>query len=183
MLSRWPDPIWYKKHAGGLFTAVTPERQSLEGMGVTPLPERLSHWDVRTRSLQWVREDATAFTTLASSPDDTQAPVSILVGRDDSRPGFCGDGWLRPLHLVPREALESELPREQLLARSIALAPRRRTPWRHCWPGQGPSLPAYFKGAPADGSDFWGPAGGASRPWSRPSAAAISVSMRLSWRR
>ncbi|WP_338863263.1 hypothetical protein [Myxococcus stipitatus] len=125
----WGRFNWYQKHAGGLFTAVTPERQSLECMGVTPPPQRLYRWDARERALQLVRQDATAFTTLAFSPDDTQALVSVLVGRDDSLPGFCGDGWLRQLHLVPREALESELPREQLLARSIALEPPTT------WPG------------------------------------------------
>ncbi|MBU8899575.1 hypothetical protein KRR26_28595 [Corallococcus sp. M34] len=125
----WGRFNWYQTHAGGLFTAVTPERQSLECTGVTPQPQRLYRWDANARALQLVRHDATAFSTLAFSPDDTQALVSILVGRDASLPGFCGDGWLRQLYLVPREALESELPPEQLLARSIALEPPTM------WPG------------------------------------------------
>ncbi|NBD10193.1 TolB family protein [Corallococcus silvisoli] len=122
---------WYHQHPGGLFTEVTPERATTECAGVTPPPQRLSRWEPGTRARQPVRQDATAFTVLAFSPDDTQALVSILAGRDDTQAGFCGEGWLQRLHLVRREDLESELPREQLLARSVALAKAQP------WPGPG----------------------------------------------
>lgn len=118
---------WYHQRPGGLFTQVTPEPATTECAGVTPPPQRLSRWEPGARALQPVRQDATAFTVLAFSPDDTQALVSILTGRDDARAGFCGEGWLQRLLLVQREDLESELPREQLLARSTPLAPVQ--PW------------------------------------------------------
>ncbi|GMU02419.1 hypothetical protein KH5H1_65390 [Corallococcus caeni] len=123
---------WYNQRPGGLFTAVTPEPPTTECAGVTPPPQRFYRWATQTRTPPQVRQDATAFTVLAFSPDDTQALVNILVGRDDSQPGFCGEGWLQRLHLVQRDDLESDLPREQLLARSTPLAPS--TPW------PGPSL-------------------------------------------
>ncbi|NOK17359.1 TolB family protein [Corallococcus carmarthensis] len=127
---------WYNQRPGGLFTAVTPEPPTTECAGVTPPPRRFHRWDPQTRTHPLVRQDATAFTVLAFSPDDTQALVNILVGRDDSQPGFCGEGWLQRLHLVQRDDLESDLPREQLLARSTPLGPS--TPW------PGPSHSSYI---------------------------------------
>ncbi|RKI07260.1 hypothetical protein D7Y15_28660 [Corallococcus sp. AB030] len=127
---------WYNQRPGGLFTEVTPEPPTTECAGVTPPPQRLYRWDPHARTHSRVRQDATPFTVLAFSPDDTQALVNILVGRDDSQPGFCGEGWLQRLHVVQRDDLESDLPMEQLLAKSTPLAPS--TPW------PGPSSSSYI---------------------------------------
>lgn len=127
---------WYNQRPGGVFTEVTPEPPTTECAGVTPPPQRLYRWDPHARIHSWVRQDATPFKVLAFSPDDTQALVNILVGRDDSQSGFCGEGWLQRLHVVQRDDLESDLPLAQLLARSTPLLPS--TPW------PGPSHSSYI---------------------------------------
>jgi hypothetical protein len=125
----WGHLVWYHQRPAGLFTAKTPERPQLECQGMTPLPQSFYRLDAETRTLSLLRQDATALRVLDFSPDDTQALVYILLGRDESLAGSCGAAWRQRLYLVRRNELESELPVHELLARSIALAPASY------WPG------------------------------------------------
>ncbi|OJT20547.1 hypothetical protein BO221_31640 [Archangium sp. Cb G35] len=125
----WGHLLWYHQRPAGLFTAKTPERPQLECQGMTPLPQSFYRLEAGTQTLSLLRQEATALRVLDFSPDDTQALVYILIGRDESSWGVCGAAWSQRLYLVRRDELESELPVHELLARGIALAPAS------FWPG------------------------------------------------
>jgi hypothetical protein len=128
----WGHLTWYHRRPGGLLTAM-PIGKRLRGMecaGSSPGEKQLYRLEVPTGTRTLVRRDARRLRVLAFSPDDTHALVEIVLGVSLDPPRHCGPGWRQQLYLVKRDELESELPVNALILRSIPLeAPTG-------WPGE-----------------------------------------------